>query len=449
MFERCYVVSLDRRPDRYERFVSGLPSDWPFPQPERFRAVDGTVVPHPGWWRQGAGAWGCYRSHTLLLEKCINEGVESVLLLEDDAVFPSGFTSQAVPFVQALPADWDMVYLGGQLLKVGHERPTRISELVYQPYNVNRTHAFGVRGHKFMRELYKNLFNFKTWKNSHHIDHRFGELHQSGKCRVFCPGSWLVGQADGPSDIKAGRTVFPERFWPGAVKAGGLDVSVMPEVQRVRPFVAVMGLHSSGSSATAGVLHHLGAFLGNSLTGFYGKDPERDCGFEAAALARICETAIPFPKTEIVQPLDIVTEELRRWVRGNSATARSRKTVAAGKYPMLCRLGPQLREAAGDDMKVIHIIRDPEESIQSIIRRCPRRPAALLESHQRWLWDGLQAFLAEMAPENVLAVTYDDLLHNTDDTVSRIATFSGMRPTEAQVARAVSSVDPKKRHVGV
>ncbi|MGB7323991.1 MAG: hypothetical protein WBD31_03910, partial [Rubripirellula sp.] len=42
---------------------------WPFPEPERFAAIDGRRVATPPQWRAGNGAWGCYRSHLLILEK--------------------------------------------------------------------------------------------------------------------------------------------------------------------------------------------------------------------------------------------------------------------------------------------------------------------------------------------------------------------------------------------
>lgn len=444
MLERCYVISLARRPERYERFIAGLPDDWPFPRPERFMAIDGHTVGPPKWWRQGNGAWGCYRSHLALIERCLNEGVESVLLLEDDAVFPTGFSAAAAQFLNALPDNWQMAYLGGQLLRVHLQRPTRVSDQVYRPFNVNRTHAFALRGRKFLQAVYEHLHEWGTWKHGHHIDHHFGVLHQSGKYNVYCPGEWLVGQADGLSDIKAGKVTFPERFWPGAKAAAGEQVAA---VDPSRPFVAVIGLHSSGSSALAGVLYHLGAFLGKHLGGFYGKDPERDCGFEAAKLARICEQAIPFPQCSIKQPLDIVTAELRSWVRANQTVAAKAGTIAAGKYPMLCRLGPQLRAAIDGPFKVIHIDRPLEESIRSLQRRSPRRSPELLAEHQQWLWDGKQEFLASLTSEHVLTVTYDDLLSDPASVARSMSEFSGIRPSAEQFAKAVASVDAGKRHV--
>jgi hypothetical protein len=41
---------------------------WPFKQPVVFEAVDGSVVPPPEGWQSGPGAWGCMKSHQLVLD---------------------------------------------------------------------------------------------------------------------------------------------------------------------------------------------------------------------------------------------------------------------------------------------------------------------------------------------------------------------------------------------
>ena len=99
MFERVYCINLARRAERWQEFTSGLPDDWPFPQPERFEAIDGERCPPPAWWNTSPGAWGCWRSHVAILKRCLNEGIDSVLILEDDAIFREGFTAKAEAFL--------------------------------------------------------------------------------------------------------------------------------------------------------------------------------------------------------------------------------------------------------------------------------------------------------------------------------------------------------------
>ena len=146
MFERCYVVSLARRPDRWARFLRQLPADWPLAKPEPFAAIDGQLVPHPAWWRQGKGAWGCYRSHLAIIELRANDNCESILILEDDALPQPEFARRAGEFFAALPDDWQMIYLGGQLIRLQHGKPRPAMRALLRPNNVHRTHAYGLRG---------------------------------------------------------------------------------------------------------------------------------------------------------------------------------------------------------------------------------------------------------------------------------------------------------------
>ena len=141
----------------------------------------------------------------------MNRGVESVLLLEDDAIFGETFTEDVKKFLSNVPANWGMIYLGGQHLKVREKPPKRLNPEVFIPYNVNRTHAFAIRG-KCMEVIYKHL-NTQDWTKRNHIDNHLGRFHQerNKKYPVYCPKNWLVGQREGQSNI-AGREV-PPRFW--------------------------------------------------------------------------------------------------------------------------------------------------------------------------------------------------------------------------------------------
>lgn len=439
-FQEVYCVNLQRRQDRWKEFTEGLPRDWPFRPVTRSPAIDGKKVPHPPWWRQGGGAWGCYRSHLRILEDCLNRGVNSVLLMEDDAIFPEDFLEKWKAFSQELPEDWGMVYLGGQHLYQDAHPPLKVHPEVYIPWNVNRTHAFALRG-KTMREVYRHLSTL-DWNNGHHVDHHLGRFVQrrDGKFPVYCPRHWLVGQREGRSNI-AGRDV-PTRFWMNAEIISGVDPATLP-------FVAVLGLHSSGSSALAGTLWGLGLHLGNTLRGFYGSTPGDACGYEAEGLMSLCESAIPFPATELAIKRGQLWGQLRSWITQRKKEAHQRKTLAAGKYPQLCRMGPQLQSICGAHLRVLVADRPLEESIQSIIRRQPKADPEKLEAHQRWLWEGREQLLGQLQESQVLRVEYSDLLAEPETQVERIVEWLSLDldDMDARKARAVETVQPNKRHV--
>ena len=435
-FERVYVINLDRRRDRMEGFFERCPADWPFAHPVRFSAIDGTKVHAPDWWKGGNGAWGCFRSHLAILERCLQRGFRSVLILEDDAICGPEFARRAGNYIRMLPKDWGMAYFGGQHLMSDAKggAPQRVNDEVYQPFNVNRTHAYALRG-GMIQKIYRHLTR-ADWMPGHHIDHHLGRFHQRREGGIYCPRTWLIGQADGVSNISHRKHV--KRFWAGS-DTQAIDPKTVP-------FVALIGLHSSGSSCLAGVLHHLGIHLGNQFSGYYGKDPNsKQCGFEAVDLAKICEDAVPFPATSYAAKQGRTFDRLRWWVNQRRREAIKRGTLAGGKYPQMCRLGDALKHVCGKQLRIIHIERPVEESIASMVRRCPNLPAEQIRAHQEWLVGGKQQILQEN-PDH-LTIEFGELLADPRAEIVRIVKYLGIEPTPEQVERAAAFVDPGMRHV--
>jgi hypothetical protein len=235
------------------------------------------------------------------------------------------------------------------------------------------------------------------------------------------PGTWSV--------VSGGFTPTP--FWNNRIQSS--DV----------PFVAVIGLHRSGSSCLAGVLHHLGVHMGDKLTGY-----EPAGGFEASDLAKLCEAAYPFPETEPALPHDEIVARLRQHVAHVCASAaRQGKQMAGGKYPHLCAMGAALREACGDRLRVIHIDRPLDESIASLRDRSRRATGwlhaddAQVERVQRWLWEGKQDLLRDVPH---VSVAFVELLADPHREIERIVAWLGLAPPEDAVARAVAHVQPKR-----
>lgn len=217
-FERIFVINLPFKTDRLERLKALMPailSDF-----EVWPAVHGDKILHPDNWTAGNGAWGCYRSHMQILEHCMQHGIESYLVLEDDALFADDFCEILSETIKQLPSDWCQLYLGGQLLKERKNPPKRINEFVYVPFNVNRTHCFALHSRGY-QAIYKHLFQLPFF-NKEHIDHHLGRLHETGKFPVYCTRRWIVGQNDGPSNIGPKPLKVPH-FWNHAEKCAGKE----------------------------------------------------------------------------------------------------------------------------------------------------------------------------------------------------------------------------------
>lgn len=206
LFDKCFVISLSRRTDRLERFFQSVSSAaWPFPKPELWPATDGKICSPPKWFKAGGGAWGCYRSHLRLIEHCLTEGINSVLVFEDDAMPVHNVAKSWPSYVRSLPRDWEQIYLGGQHLRSRSHAPRKINDFWSKPWNVNRTHAFAMRGEGLLK-IYRNLADTSNWKAKEHVDHRLGRMHSdtgssSAGLIVYNCTQWLFGQAEGRSDI--------------------------------------------------------------------------------------------------------------------------------------------------------------------------------------------------------------------------------------------------------
>lgn len=204
--ERAVVISLKRRPHRLARFREEVESvhHWPMPVPQLFEAVDGEALMPEGAWYHGAGAWGCWRSHLLVLRQAVADGVASIAVFEDDAGFRPDFGDRFYEFVDHVPNQWDALLLGGQHMKP----PLRVGPSVVRCTRTVRTHAYVLRG-----DLIRVLLNCFEWMDgTQHLD--WVTARELGTWRTYAPHSFLVCQRAGFSDI-AGWDV-PERHWTTA-----------------------------------------------------------------------------------------------------------------------------------------------------------------------------------------------------------------------------------------
>jgi GR25 family glycosyltransferase involved in LPS biosynthesis/cephalosporin hydroxylase len=122
----AWVINLDRRVDRMEKFAAAHPDL--AQRVHRFSAFEGSGLkltakiarlfkPNDFQWKKPV--MGCALSHLAVWTKLLNDkqDIGSYLILEDDARLSPTWkkTWEKIHKHNALPADWDVVYLGGIL----------------------------------------------------------------------------------------------------------------------------------------------------------------------------------------------------------------------------------------------------------------------------------------------------------------------------------------------
>lgn len=217
MVDRCYIINLKRRPDRLRAILEKIAAtDWPFPEPIIFEAIDGDRVGVPPEFTQGGGAYGCRCSHVAILQRCLMDDVESVLVLEDDADIKPWTGAACREFLKRVPPDWQGIMLGGQ----HHAEPIRIAPGLARVRYAQRTHAYIARG-VYMRALQRRWGNATV-----HIDWLMENWQE--RYLVYAPEKWLIGQAGGRSDIRGAEK--PPEWWNDAYHGPLFVVEAPPMV---------------------------------------------------------------------------------------------------------------------------------------------------------------------------------------------------------------------------
>src|SRR5262249_20373995 len=136
-FELLYCINLERRPDRWSRVVARLERHG-VGSVRRYPAADGQRLAVPATWEDVPGAYGCLLSHVGVVRGARGAGAASVLILEDEVVFDGRVNERFDAAVAQVPADWDMLLLGGS----HWSPPERLSADVCRVTATVATHAY-------------------------------------------------------------------------------------------------------------------------------------------------------------------------------------------------------------------------------------------------------------------------------------------------------------------
>lgn len=150
-----YVINLDRRPDRYEKFQTQI-LNLDMPVIKRFSAVDGRAIkllPQHLYlfdvndYNYNAGMIGCALSHILLMIQFYNQerDKEFLVVFEDDVKFSEDFRSKYINAVhEFIQRKGDMLLLGNSQKHSG--LPSEKHHYIYQPKTVAECLRFSYGG---------------------------------------------------------------------------------------------------------------------------------------------------------------------------------------------------------------------------------------------------------------------------------------------------------------
>lgn len=164
---------------------------------ERFSAFDGTRLAYPTWFvahigskQRQAAYWACRASHLAVWSRAILDGVDNILIFEDDAGITEEFDANLQAFIAELPADYYGYQLGGYRWK-GARKVTENCGLML---GCGALHAYGLSKAGLQR-----TYDHVQWHRTEDLDHATAMLHAE-EPRYYCPRRWFVPQVPGYSD---------------------------------------------------------------------------------------------------------------------------------------------------------------------------------------------------------------------------------------------------------
>ena len=116
------------------------------------------------------------------------------------------------------------------------------------------------------------------------------------------------------------------------------------------PIIVVLGPWCGGTSAVAGVLHHLGVFMGADFVWAY-RGPHET--WEDSHLSKLCVRAFTEPGAQLQMDARSFEAQLRSWADSHRGAARIAGRRPGVKHPLLCVAMDHIREACGPVVPVV------------------------------------------------------------------------------------------------
>jgi len=188
-FDKIYVINLDRRPDRYESFQTEI-AKYGIENVERFSAIDGTTIMANNM-KLLPGEIGVLESHLDIIKKCKEEGLNNVLIMEDDVYF-SDEILKLDEYMASVPEDWEFLYFGGN--HVYGKPPVLVNDKVIKLNYTVALQCVAINSSVF------DVVEGVLPKRQKQVDAYYAELQETFNVYGFYPN--MAKQTSGFSDIQ-------------------------------------------------------------------------------------------------------------------------------------------------------------------------------------------------------------------------------------------------------
>jgi tetratricopeptide (TPR) repeat protein len=199
------------------------------------------------------------------------------------------------------------------------------------------------------------------------------------------------------------------------------------------PIIVVLGPWCGGTSAVAGVLHHLGVFMGADFVWAY-RGPHET--WEDSLLSKLCVRAFTEPGAQLQMDARSFEANLRSWADNHRRAARIAGRRPGVKHPLLCVAMDYIRDAWGPVVPVV--VDRPVPNVIASLNRLGwwKDEQERAESTAHLIAARDQA----LAGAATVRVDFEALRTAPADVIRRLADELGLEVTEAQLKAAADSV---------
>jgi cytochrome b involved in lipid metabolism len=190
-FDKVYCVNLKHREDRKNNILNECVK-YDLGEIDFFEAFNGNNISHN--YKISNGNVGLIMSNIEIIKEAKNNGYKNILVIEDDCYFTDEIKN-IDSYIDLLPEDWDMFYLGGNHNGVvGSNPPIKINEKIVKLHHTFTTHFVAINNTVY-DVLLERLSTFVD-----PIDVIYTTIQKTHN--VYCTSETIAKQINGYSDIE-------------------------------------------------------------------------------------------------------------------------------------------------------------------------------------------------------------------------------------------------------